>query len=93
MNTRVDKREDERIEEATMKRRTERVESKDKNNPLTGKLEFERKKNIMIERDRIVLFFRFVFFPLFSSLSISFLYSPFPSWDVECARARVRACV
>lgn len=74
MNTRVDKREDERIEEATMKRRTERVESKDKNNPLTGKLEFERKKNIMIERDRIVLFFRFVFDLCYDSFFFFFSY-------------------
>lgn len=44
MNTRVDEREDERIEEATMKRRTERVESKDKNNPLTGKLDLKEKR-------------------------------------------------
>lgn len=38
INTRIDKREDQRIEEDTIKRRTKRVESMDKNNSLADKI-------------------------------------------------------
>lgn len=38
INTWIDKREDQRIEEDTIKRRTKRVESMDKNNSLADKI-------------------------------------------------------